>query len=42
MAYNSNSYKSEEEEAKEYDRMNRKADEIDRRIKGNRNSMDKE
>jgi len=39
MAYNNNSYKSEEEEAKEYDRMNRKADEIDRRIKGNRNSV---
>lgn len=36
MAYNNNSYKSPEEEAKEYDRMNKKADEIDRRIKDSR------
>lgn len=36
MAYNNNSYKTPEEEAKEYDRMNKKADEIDKRIKGSK------
>ena len=39
MAYNNNSYKTPEEEAKEYDRMNKKADEIDKRIKGSKNAV---
>ena len=42
MAYNNNSYKTPEEEAKEYDRINKKADQIDKRIKGNRNVVNKE
>lgn len=40
MAYNNNNYKSEEGEAKKYERMNRKADEIDRRIKENMNKLE--